>query len=617
MARIPAPARFQAAAALIIFIYSAPAPGKGHEAAPVRPGEPADECTGHRLKLRDEAVAVLDLPPGTDLRDTRNFRKVLEKYCKRSADAPVNNKNRQKGQGVCETTYVQILSLINSSDQAIARACQAIGLARKKADSCLDGQNECYRVAAGAFRQAGTQLAAARKTGATVKDLLVKQVTLHNEASGAYASHLDIIASEVEKFDLEQRVAQEMAPMTYFPPTAAVRRRVINERVRQRLNESALQVEGVNDFEKMLTDSGLDAQDPAGIRTRAAGIRRHIGSTVTGTGEVDYTSQFGPWSGEQFGARGRVQEFLPVWERTDEKLGRGETWLEQTAVKLEGNIRRADSIPNQQDPAPRPRGPAARIDQPPGQFAGGNPFALTSASSALPFFSSGASLPGAAAAPPAQRVEGPAPAGRAPASAPSRTAGRRLALSPGESASLAGAMGREVSAREKEHEEIRQAESFTGALEQPEGHGVIRAPFSASPVAGAGPAAAQGASQPSAVTSGTNETEASAGMAAPPANPNAEAFAERQVAQMEQGRRFSPSLRDQLKRRLASQFEKNKGHARAAADLFEEMRRGPGDPEAPLTEEQLAALEAQGESLFARVHSAHRRVVAKAKVAFH
>lgn len=639
------------AGALIIFIYAAAAFGRGHPAdaplgtrptaaAPAQaPAATGEHCDGQRSELRKRATAILGLPEDADLRSPESFRTLIKKHCDLSVNAPANRSTSRHG--YCERTYVNILFLIRNSDRQAAEACELGKKGREKAASCKQGQDDCFRAVADLYEQGREKFKAAQQTMKKGGEMLDHQILRHRQVARKYAEHLRVIAKAIEENDRGQRALRAASPASFVPQTAMQRRTAIEEEVRKALNQSVRNTEGKDDVEEMLRISGLDL-NPSRIRARASEI--DASSQVTGpvASQTDFQAAYGGFAGEQLSAMDDAFSVKAVVAQADQQLGAGAQQLDQAAQQVRQSLGRAGTIqpetpsparPGSQQPAPQP----VRVEPVPQRVASSLPAGGSTGASLPMAFTTGASVaramnqgsPGTAPSPASgPAFEAPAAAAASPSS-PARR-GRGLALSPGEAEILAGDMGRTLSEREKQHDEARFSAGvepeMNSDFESP--RAVARAPSSPARSQAAAvslPAASSvvGASRDSGPSASRAPASSLAAKEAVSSEPgaNALAYADRQLARMEQGRRFTPSLRDQLRRRMAADYAKNKGNARTAADLFEEMRRGDevagADAVTVEGDEQMAAGETQNETLFSRVHSAHRRLVAKARVAFH
>ena len=645
------------AGALIIFIYAAACPaafGRGHPAtAPLgsgpataitvpaeAPAATGESCEGQRSELRKRATAILGLPEDADLRSPESFRALIKKHCDLSVNAPANRSTSRHG--YCERTYVNILFLIRNSDRQAAEACELGKRGREKAASCKQGQDDCFRAVAEIYEQGREKFKTAQQTMKKGGEMLDHQILRHRQVARKYAEHLRVIAKAIEDNDRGQRALREASPASFVPQTAMQRRRAISEEVRRSLNQSVRNTEGRDDLEEMLRLSGLDL-NPRRIRARATEI--DSSSQVTGpvAGQTDFVTTYGGFAGEQLSAMDDAFSVKAVVAQADQQLGAGAQQLDQAAQQVRQSLGRSGTIqPETPSPArpgsPQPVAQPVRVDPIPQRVASSLPAGGSTGASLPLAFTTGASVasamkqnsPGTAPSP-ASGPAFPAAAAAAPSPASPSRNGRRLALSPGEAEILAGDMGRTLSEQERRHDEVRLSagvEPEMDAVAEPPRAmplassspvriqaAAVSLPAAAAPMADAPRGGGQAASRAPASSEATKESASSE------ASANALAYADRQLARMEQGRRFTPSLRDQLRRRMAAEYSKNKGNARTAADLFEEMRRGGEQAAAAAitgeSDEQMAAGEMQNETLFSRVHSAHRRLVAKARVAFH
>jgi hypothetical protein len=641
------------AGALIVFVYfmaGAPALGRGLPAsAPLdtSPTSPtaapaaasvdgAQSCDGQRSELRTRATRILGIPEDTDLRAPESFRTLISKHCDLSVNAPANRSSSRHG--YCERTYVNILFLIRNSDKLAAEACAMSKEGEKKAASCREGQNECFTAVEKLYAEGSQKFRSAQQAMKKGGEMLDHQILRHRQVARSYAEHLRVIAKAIEDNDNSQRALRAAAPAFFVAQTAMQRRQAISEEVRNRLNQSVKNTEGKEDLEEMLRLSGLD-MNPRRIRARAAEI--DSSSQVTGPvgNEVNFEAAYGGFAGEQLGAMDDAYSVKALVAQADQRLGAGAQQLDLAAQQVRQSLGRSGTIQPENSPpsparpgSPQPATQPVQVDPVPQRVASSLPAGGSTGASLPMAFTTGASVASAmrqispATAP--SPASGPVPQAAAasfPAATPFAPArsGRRLALSPGEAEILAGDMGRTLSEREKQQDEMRVSAGaepeLSSGLESP--RVMARAPSSPVRIQAAavslpaesapqlegsqgGILAASRAPASSLIPRESASSEPSA---------NALAYADRQLARMEQGRRFSPSLRDQLRRRMASEYAKSKGNARAAADLFEEMRRadevavagavtGEGD-------EQMAILDSQGDSLFVRVHSAYRRLL--------
>ncbi len=613
---------------LVGLSQSASALGKPHDDPPASEGAPAaaadSSCEDGRVAFRMQVSKLLKLPVQSKFTYI-TFRHLRTKYCSRNLTAPANMEGSTTALGQCEMTYRKIVANIGIADSTVRLGCEKIAQAKAKSKECLKGNETCQRLVASTYREASELMGKGEKSAEKGIKLIEEQLKKNASVARRYASHLVTIANVIEQHDRFQAMQKRMAPMSFVPQSAKQRKREINEEAMRLMNLQAQRTEGSPTVEAMLSEAGLDMENTKKIRERASDIQFASERSTSLGGDVDYMQRFGPLPGEQLNTLHIGGSFLPMANEARAELAASSKSLAEAAFKVETSLGNAGSV--SQAPPPVSSNVALKPSAGGGSVGPSLPQASAgqdSSSSSLPLLM-GASRVLASAAGQPQGLAAPSGplASYSAAAEPRENSKRSLGLAPGEYSRLAKDTGRKLSEREKEQEEIQAVAQFRQEIDLP-----------AEEVSRAGSTALPGGFRASAATAslssggGWNDldlrasdpkpTGVSASSSSEVGNKNALAFADRQVARLEQGRRFSPSMRDRLRRRLASEYQSGQGKTRAAADLFEDMKRNEFLSGDEVTgEEQMGILSSQSESLFARVQSAHRRSVEKARVAFH
>lgn len=513
---------------------------------------PSADCEDKRKEMHKHVHKVLGLPQPVEgkvlnLEDPEIRDKIHRRQCRNSKFAPAN----QEAGSPCEAAYTKIIETVMGADKFIGIGCNYLEKAAQKQNTCKTNEALCYKAAAANLTQAEKHLLVASKMLDSGSSQL-KEVRLKNrEVARRYAGTLAMIAGRIRLLARQGVVLEINDPQ-----------------LENYLGTKIDKVEGVT-VKQLMDFYGIQKVDADLFTSKGRIISQEIATEESG--HVAGGEASGVFASQQLRAASSAYETISFSENEVKRLASTSTELHQQAAALESLSTRLASLPAQADPSknqltPRSPGSPAQPTEPATRVAssGTENTNATSSSRALDL----ASL-GAANAPKTMERHSPAllegvqpeaPAPRAAtAIARSSQSKKNVSLEPsGKTARGPASLPAEdvekpdtkAPAEKKHvlHQVLVEASSIYSATQYPSASAPALNPaLASSPLVAA--------TENTTIEPEASDPSASKGKI-DNSLPTLDEEVENRLAKLENGRKFSPGLRELIRRRLLNSDRK-------------------------------------------------------------